>query len=117
MSKVANASVDDASLPLVTGSNVMLFDLDKDNKANANVVAHGIIVSLAGGILHGLLIEEGNVSVCVSSIESGAESVLLYDGNNHDNPMMVRLGDAMKSITKWPIKALKAIPEEPQQAS
>ena len=93
-----------------------MFDLDKDNKAKANVVAHGIIVSLAGGTLHGRLIEEGNVSVCMSSIESGAESVLLYEGNNDDDPLMVRLGDAMKSITKWPMEALKAIPEEPQQA-
>jgi hypothetical protein len=38
-----------------------MFDLDDDNKAKANVVAHDIIVSLAGGTLRGRLIEEGNV--------------------------------------------------------
>ena len=50
-------------------------------------------------------------------IEPVAESVLLYEGNNDDDPPMLRLGDVLKSITKWPIEALKAIPEEPQQAS
>ena len=41
--------------------------------------------------------------------------MLLYEGNNDDDPSMVRLDDALKSITKWPMEALKAIPEEPQQ--
>jgi hypothetical protein len=49
------------------------------------------------------------------SIEPGAESVLLYKGNNNDDdPLIVRLRDALKSITKWPMEALQAIPEEPQ---
>ena len=117
LSDVANALVEDAPLPLGTGSNVMMFDLDEDNKAKANVVVHGIIVSLAGGTLDGWLIEEGNVSMCMSSIEPGAKFVLLYEGNDDDDPPVVRLGDAMKSITKWPMETLKAIPEEPQQAS
>ena len=55
--------------------------------------------------------------MCISSIESGAESVLLYEGNNDDDPPMVRLGDALKSITKWPMEALQAMSAEPQQAS
>ena len=42
----------------------------------------------------------------ISSIKSGAQSVLLYEGNNDDDPPMVRLGDALKSITKWLIEAL-----------
>jgi len=79
-----------------------MLDLDENNKAKTNVVAHGIIVSLAGGTLHGQIIEEGNVFV--SSIDPGAESVLFYEGNNDDNPPMVHLGDALKSITKWPMK-------------
>jgi len=95
-----------APLSFATWSNVKMLDLDEENKAKANVVAHGIIVSLAGGTLHGRLIEEGNVSVCVSSIQSRAESVLLYEGNNDDDPLMVRLGDALKSVTKRPMKAL-----------
>ena len=109
--------VEDAPLPLVTGSNVKLLDLDEECKAKANVVAYGIIVSLAGGTLHGRVIEEGNASVCISSVEPGAESVMLYEGNNDDDPPMVRLGDALKSITKWPMEALQAIPTESQQAS
>ena len=104
-------------LSLATGSNVKLLDLDEDNKSKANVVARGIVVSLVGGTLHGRVIEEGNASVCISSIELGAESVLLYEGNNDNDPPMVRLDDALKSITKWPIEALQAIPTEPQQAS
>jgi hypothetical protein len=107
--------VSDAPLPLATGSNVNMLDLDDENRAKANVVAHGIIVSLAGGTLHGRLIEEGNASVCVSSIEPGVESVLLYEGNNDDDPPMVRLGDALKSVTKWPMEALQAIPDAPVQ--
>ena len=78
-------------------------------------MARGIIVNLVGGTLHGQVIEEGNVPVCVSSIEPGSEAVLLYEGNNNDDPLMVRLGDALKSISKWPMEALQAIPEEPQQ--
>ena len=117
LSKAANALVEDAPLPLATRSNVMMFDLDEDNKAKANVVAHGIIVSLARGTLHGRLIEEGHVSVSVSSIKPGAESMLLYEDNNDDDPPIVRLDDTMKSINKWPIEALKAIPEEPLHAS
>jgi hypothetical protein len=104
--------IENAPLPLAIGSNVKMLDLDEDNKAK---VVHDIIVSLAGGTLYGQIIEEGNVSLCVFSIESGAESVLLYEGNNDDDPPMVRLGDAPKSITKWPIEALQAIPPEPQQ--
>jgi hypothetical protein len=92
-----------------------MLDLDKNNKAKANVVAHDIIVSLAGGTLHGQIIEEGNVSMCVSSMDPGAESVLFYEDNNDDDPPMVRLGDALKSITKWPMETLQAIPLELQQ--
>ena len=40
-------------------------------------MAHGIIVSLAGGTLHGRLIEKGNVSMYVSSIETGAITLLM----------------------------------------
>ena len=103
MLEAATKLVEDAPLPLGMGSNVKLLDLDEENKANANVVARGIVVNLAGGTLHGRVIEEGNVLVCVSSIEPGAESVLMYEGNNDDDPPMVRLGDAMKFITKWPM--------------
>ena len=92
--------LEEAPSPLATGSKVKIFDLDKDNKAKRNVVAHGVIVSLAGGTLHGRLIEEGNVFMSVSSIEPGAESVLLYEGNNDDDPPMVHLGDTLKSTTK-----------------
>ena len=87
------------------------FQGQNGNKAKANVVAHGVIVSLAGGTLHGRL-EEGNVSMSVSSIEPGVESVLLYEGNNDNDLPMVRLGNALNSTTKWPMEALKAIPEE-----
>ena len=98
--------IENAHLPLVTGSNVKMLDLDENNKAKANVVAHGIIVSLAGSTFHGQIIEEGNVSVCVSSIDPGVEFVLFYEGNNDDDPPMVHLGDALKSITKWPMEIL-----------
>jgi hypothetical protein len=87
-----------------------MFDLDKDNKAKANVVAHNIIVNFAWGTLHGRLIEKNNVLLCVFSIEQGVKSVLLYKSNNADDPPMLRLGDALKSITKWHVKALLAIP-------
>ena len=108
--------VEDTPLPLATGSNVKLLDLDKENKAQANIVARGIVVSLAEGTLHGQVIEEGNVSMWVTSIEPREKSVLLYEGNNNNDLPMVRLDDALKSITKWPMEALQAILEEPQQA-
>ena len=89
-----------------------MFNLDEDNKAKANVVAHGVIVNLGRGTLHGRLIEEGNVSGSVSLIELEEESVLLYKGNNVDDLPMVHLDDALKSTTKWPMEALKAISED-----
>ena len=64
---------------------------------------------------HGQIIEEGNVSVCVSSLDPRAESVLFYEGNNEDDPPIVHLEDASKSIIKWPMEALQAIPPELQQ--
>ena len=48
---------------LARGSNVKMFDLDKDKKAKTNMVAHGVMVSVARDTLHGQLIEEGNASV------------------------------------------------------
>jgi hypothetical protein len=51
----------------------------------------------------------------MSSIEPEADSVLRYEGNNDNDPPMVRLGDGLKSIIKWPMEALQAIPPEPQQ--
>jgi hypothetical protein len=66
--EAATKLVEDAPLQLATWSNVKMFDLDEDNKAKANVVAHGIIVSLVEDTLHGRLIEEGNISLCVFSI-------------------------------------------------
>jgi len=86
----------------------MVMDLDDDMKATANVVAEGAIVSLAGGMLHGRIIEEGNASITILSIVQGFEVVLLYESNNSDDPPMVRLGDALNSVTKWPLEALKA---------
>ena len=97
---------------MATGSKVKMFDLNEDNKAKTNVVAHKVFVSFARGTLLGWLIEEGNVSVSVSSMKPGAESVLLYEGNNNDDPPMLHLGDVLKSTTKWPIKTLKAILEK-----
>ena len=89
--------VEDAPLSLATGPNVKLLDLDEEHKAKANVVARDIVVSLVGCTLYGRVIE-GNASVCISSIEPGAESVLLYEGNNDVDPPMVRLDDALKFI-------------------
>ena len=117
MLESATKLIEDAPLSLATGSNVKLLDLDEDNKAKANVVARGIVVSLAGGTFHERVIEEGNASVCISLIEPRAESVLLYEGNDSDNSPMVHLGNSLKSITKWPVEALQAVPAEPQQAS
>lgn len=47
---------------------VKLYDLDEDNNAIINVVAHRVTVSLIEGTLHGRLIEEGNIYVNISSI-------------------------------------------------
>ena len=100
--------VDATPTALAIGSKVTIMDLDDEMKATANVVAHGVIVSLAGGMLHGRIIEEGNASITISSIVEGSEAVFLYEGNNSDDPPMVRLGDALNSVTKWPLEALKA---------
>jgi hypothetical protein len=93
---------------LAIGSKVTIFDFDEEMKATGTAVGHGVIVSLAGGTLHGRIIEEGNVSVAISSIVPGSERVWLYEANNDNEPPMVRLGDALNSMTKWPLEAVKA---------
>ena len=100
--------VEVASVALATGSKVEIMDFDAEFKSTATVVAHGVIVSLAGGMMHDCMIEEGNASVMISSIVPGSEAVLLFEGNNNDDPPMVRLGDTLNFVTKWPVHALKA---------
>lgn len=70
---------------LETKSKVKIFNLDEASKAKVDMAAHGVIVSFAGGTLHGQLFDEDNVYVSISSIESGAEAVLLYEDNNNDD--------------------------------
>ena len=84
-----------------------IMDFDTEFKSTTTVVAHGVIVSLAGGMMHGRMIEEGNASVMISSIVPGSKAMFLFEGNNDDDPPMVRLGDALNSVTKWLIHALK----------
>ena len=100
--------VEATSAALATGSNVRIMDFDEEMNATTKVVAHGVIVSLAGGMLHGRIIEDGNASVTISSIVPGSEAVLLYEGNSNDDPPMVRLRDTLNSVTKWPLEALRA---------
>ena len=66
MLEVVSKLVDDAPLPLATRSDTKILDLNED-KAKANIAAHGVIVNLAGGTLHEQFIEKGNIYVCVSS--------------------------------------------------
>jgi hypothetical protein len=103
------SKVAEVSAPvLAIGSKVTIFDYDEEMKATGRAVGHGMIVSLAGGTLHGRIIEEGNVSVAISSIVPGSERVWLYEANDNSDPPMVRLGDALNSVTKWPLEAVKA---------
>jgi hypothetical protein len=44
----------------------------------------------------------------ISSVVPGSEMLYLFEPNNDDDPPMQRLGDALNSITKWPVAALKA---------
>ena len=100
--------VEAALAALATGSKVAIMDFDVEFKSTATVVAHGVIVSLAGGMMHGRMIEEGYAFVMISSIVPGSEAVFLFEGNNDDDPPMVCLGDALNSVTNWPVHALKA---------
>ena len=100
--------VEAAPAALATGSKVAIMDFDAEFKSTATVVAHGVIVSLARGMMHSHMIEEGNASVMISSIVPGSEAMFFFEGNNDDDPPMVRLGDALNSVTKWPVHALKA---------
>ena len=95
-----------ASAALATGLKVAIMDFDTEFKSIATVVAHVVIVSLVI-MMHGHMIEEGNAFVMISSIVPGSEAVFLFKGNNDDDPPMVRLGDALNFVTKWPIHALK----------
>lgn len=93
---------------LAPQSKVAVMDFDDNNEPTDKVVAHGSIVSLAGGTMHGRMIEEDNASVMISSVVPGSETLYLFEPNNDNDPPMQRLGDALNSITKWPVAALKA---------
>jgi len=102
-------SLEVAPATLALHSKVAICDFDDNYESTYKVVAHGSIVSLAGGMMHGWMIEEGNASVLISSVVPGSETLYLFEPNNNDDPPMQRLGDALNSITKWPVAALKAI--------
>ena len=55
-------------------------------KATTKVVGYGVIVGLAQRTPNGRIIEEGTVSVTISSVVSGLDKVLLYEASNSDNP-------------------------------
>jgi hypothetical protein len=100
--------VEAAPAALAPLSKVQILDFDDDLKPKDTVVAHGSIVSLAGGTLHCRLIEEGMASVMITAIEPGSEALYLYEPNMNDDPVVDLLGQAVNTITKWPISALKA---------
>jgi len=85
---------------LATGSKVKVFEVDNDKKDEENVVTHAVVVNVARATLYGRLIEEGNVSITITSIVPSSVDVLLYEANNNDHPPLVKLGNALKSITK-----------------
>ena len=49
--------VEAAPAALATGSKVAIMDFDAEFKSTTTVVAHDVIVSLAGGMMHGRMIE------------------------------------------------------------
>jgi len=85
---------------LGVGLKVKVFDVDDDKKDEENVIAHAFVVNVAEGTLHGRIIEEGNVSIFITFIVLGSEDVVLYEANNNDSPLLVKLSDVLKSVTK-----------------
>lgn len=51
-------------------------------KVTTNVVAYGVIVSFAKGMLQGQIIEEGNVFVTILFVVPGLEAVLLCEATS-----------------------------------
>lgn len=100
--------VEAAPAALAPQSKVKVMDFDELLKPKDTVVAHGVIISLAGGTLHCRLIEEGMASVMITAVEPGSEEIGLYEPNETDDPVVDRLGGALNSITKWPVAALEA---------
>jgi hypothetical protein len=83
-------------------------DFDDHLKPKDTVVAHGVIMSVAGGTLHCRLIKDGMASVMITAVEPRSEEIGLYELNKNDNPVLDRFGAALNSITKWPVAALEA---------
>jgi len=74
---------------LTKRSKVKVFDSDEDDNSKRKVLAYGVIVNLAGSMFHGQIIEKGNLSISITSIVTGVENCLLYEGNNNDDPPIV----------------------------
>jgi len=88
-----------------------VFEVDDNKKDEENVNAHAFVVNVVGGTLHMRLIEEGNVSISITSTVPGLEDIVLYEANNNDSLPLAKLSDALKSVTKWTIEILAALKE------
>lgn len=101
--------VEAAPAALAPNSKVKVHDFDENFNPNDTVVAHGFIVSLAGGTMHCRMIEEGNASVMITAVEPGSEKVFLHEPNQMDDPVVERFGEALNTVILWPVAALKAV--------
>lgn len=80
---------------------VMGYGVDEEEK----VVAQGTVKNVEGGLLHGVTIEEGCVSLQVT--KSVDPSYMLFKGIDLDDPPVTIVGEAVGSFILWPREFLR----------
>ena len=69
------------------------------------LVGDGRVMTLPGGIVHGVPISEGHVSVEV--LRSHDDAYVLYQSIMLDDPPITKVGDVVGQFILWPTKCLR----------
>ena len=85
----------------VDAMHVMGYGVDEEGK----VVARGKVKKVEGGLLHGLSIEEGCISVQVT--ESVDPSYMLFRSVDLDDLPVTIIGEAVGNFILWPTEFLR----------
>jgi hypothetical protein len=88
----------EAVSPFATGDIVKVMGIGVDEELL--LVWDGRVTNLPGGIMHGVSISEGTVSVEV--LRSHDDAYVLYQSIMLDDPLVTKVGDAVGRFILWP---------------
>jgi hypothetical protein len=93
-------------LPFVAENIVQILGIEVDEESL--LVGEGMVTTLTGGTLHGVVIAEGTVSLAV--LASHDDAYVLYKPLMLDDPPVSKIGEAVGQFILWPTKCLRRPP-------